>query len=340
MKKTRVAVVFTGGTIAMKYDSKTDGLVPAVSGGELCEAIPSLEEVADIETVEFSNIPSPHMTPQIMLDLSKRVKELLDREDISGVVITHGTDTLEETAYFLDLLLETNKPVIVTGAMKSAGDLSPDGPVNLLSSVRVSSSDNARDKGVMVVMNEEVHSASEVTKTHTASIDTFKSPVWGPLGRVQEDKVYFKRKPLKEENTTNKKIINDDIKVDFDDIKLKEVELLKMYAGCNGKIIDYILEDNNIKGLVIEALGKGNIPPDASSKIGKVIEKGVPVVLTSRVEGGNVSPEYSYEGGGKCLKDMGVIFSKETSGQKAKLKLMLLLGTKKSNAEIKEAYEI
>ena len=181
MDNKKVIVLTTGGTIAMKLDP-AHGIVPAVSGEDLVASVPGLREACPIEVMEFSNIPSPHMTPKRMFELGNKVEELLRHEDILGVVITHGTDTLEETAYLLDLVHNSEKPVCLTGAMRSAAEISPDGPVNLLCAVRTAASSEARGKGVLVVMNEEIHAAREVVKSHSANTETFVSPFWGPLG--------------------------------------------------------------------------------------------------------------------------------------------------------------
>ena len=178
MDNKKVIVLTTGGTIAMKLDP-AHGIVPAVSGEDLVASVPGLREACPIEVMEFSNIPSPHMTPKRMFELGNKVEELLRHEDILGVVITHGTDTLEETAYLLDLVHNSEKPVCLTGAMRSAAEISPDGPVNLLCAVRTAASSEARGKGVLVVMNEEIHAAREVVKSHSANTETFVSPFWG-----------------------------------------------------------------------------------------------------------------------------------------------------------------
>ena len=164
MKK--VVVMTTGGTIAMKYDPVTQGLIPAVSGDDLIEAVPALREIAEVEVVEFSNVPSGHITPQMMFDLAKMADRYAEREDVSGIVVTHGTDTLEETAYMLGLAVKTNKPVCLTGAMRGASETGPDGPANILAAVMVAASDEALGKGALLIFNDEIHAAAEVTKTH------------------------------------------------------------------------------------------------------------------------------------------------------------------------------
>lgn len=162
MKK--VAIVFNGGTISMKVDERIKAAVPSLNGEEIMAMVTGIEKYAEIETYNFSSLPSPYMTPNLMLDLSRMIQKLIEREDICGVVVTHGTDTLEETAYFLDLVLKSNKPVVVTGAMRSSSELGYDGPFNLASSICTAISEESRERGVLVCFNGELHSASEVTK--------------------------------------------------------------------------------------------------------------------------------------------------------------------------------
>ncbi|HHT24344.1 MAG TPA: asparaginase [Clostridiaceae bacterium] len=312
MKK--IIILSTGGTIAMKYDEKIGANVPAVSGKELIAAIPSLKDAGDIEVVEFSNIPSPHMTPKLMLDLRDKIDELLEDETITGLVVTHGTDTLEETAYFLDLTLKTDKPVVLTAAMRSADEIGSDGPVNLLSSVRTAADFNSKAKGVLVVLNQQVHKAKDVTKTHTGNIDTFKSPFWGPIGYVDTDKIIWNNIPIREERYSVKSIEIDD------------VHLVKMTAGASSLIIDTLVE-NNVSGIVIEAFGRGNVPPNIMTGIEKAIEKKIPLVISSRCLGGRPLGIYGYAGGGGTIANLGGILAGDLNGQKARIKLIVALNS-------------
>ena len=187
--RKKVAIIFTGGTISMTIDDEIGANVPSLSGQQIMSMAAGISTVADFEVIDFDEIPGPHMTPQKLMQLKNCVLELLDREDISGVVITHGTDSLEESAYFLDLVINHEKPVIVTGAMRSSSELGYDGSNNLASSVCVAISENARNKGVLVVLNNEVLLASEATKTDTMSLNTFQSPGKGSLGIVDSNQL-------------------------------------------------------------------------------------------------------------------------------------------------------
>ena len=165
MKK--VAVIFNGGTISMKVDPKIQAAVPTLSGEEIMSMVTGIENYAEIESHTFSSLPGPHMTPELMMDLSKYIKSFLIREDIVGVVVTHGTDSLEETAYLLDLTLDFEKPVVVTGSMRNSSELGYDGPANLSAAICTAISKGARNRGVLVCMNDEINCASEVTKSHS-----------------------------------------------------------------------------------------------------------------------------------------------------------------------------
>lgn len=313
MKK--VLIISTGGTIAMKHDPDLDGLVPAVTGKDLVEAVPGLEDLGPIEVVEFSNIPSPHMTPRHMADLAKTLEKSLKSDEVTGAVISHGTDTLEETAYFLDLVLKTTKPLALTAAMKSPQEVSADGPGNILASVRTVRDPQAQDCGVLVVANDQVHSAQTVTKTHTSNTASFQSPFWGPLAYVDSDRVHWRYRPKCQKK--------------FDlgqDLAYEDVYLVKMYTGANPKVIDLLVQ-NGAKGLVIEALGIGNVPPQIGPSLKKALDQKIPVVIASRCLGGRTQPSYAYQGGGKTLEDMGAVFAGDINGPKARLKLILALNS-------------
>lgn len=315
----KVVILTTGGTIAMKMDPKK-GVVPAVSGEDLVDSVPGLREACPVDVEEFSNIPSPHMTPKRMFELGNRAEAQLSREDVLGVVITHGTDTLEETAYLLDLVHTNAKPTCLTGAMRSAAEISPDGPVNLLCAVRTAASPAARDKGVLVVMNEEIHAAREVMKSHSANTETFVSPFWGPLGYVDPDRVVFRRNILGRQSIRPSDLVDD-------------VHLIKLASGSDSLLIDYLTE-RNVRGIVLEGFGRGNVPPAVLPGIRRAVAKGIPVVITTRTIAGRVLDVYGYEGGAKTVLEAGAILGGETSGPKARLKLMLALGAAADPGEV------
>ena len=322
MKK--IAIIFNGGTISMKIDEKIKAAVPSLSAEEIMSMIPGVEEYAEIEAYTFSSMPSPHMTLETMLKLSKFTTELVEREDIDGVVITHGTDTLEETAYLLDLTVRTKKPVVVTGAMRSGSELGYDGPFNLATSIYTAISDEAVGRGVLVCFNGELNSASEVTKANSMALNAFRTPNFGPIGIVDNDNVIFYRDANYSE------------KYDVSEIK-KQVALIKCVVDMDSSYIDYLIE-KGCGGIVIEALGRGNVPPKMVDGIKKATELNIPVVVVSRCFEGRVFESYGYEGGGKQLKDLGVIFGDTLPGQKARIKLILAINSGMNIHEIARAF--
>ncbi len=322
MKK--IAIIFNGGTISMKIDEKIKAAVPSLSAEEIMSMIPGVEKYAEIEAYTFSSMPSPHMTLETMLKLSKFTTELVEREDIDGVVITHGTDTLEETAYLLDLTVKTKKPVVVTGAMRSGSELGYDGPFNLATSICTAISDEAVGRGVLVCFNGELNSASEVTKANSMALNAFRTPNFGPIGIVDNDNVIFYRDANHLE------------KYDVSEIK-KQVALIKCVVDMDSSYIDYLIE-KGCGGIVIEALGRGNVPPKMVEGIKKAIELEIPVVVVSRCFEGRVFESYGYEGGGKQLKDLGVIFGDTLPGQKARIKLILAINSGMNIHEVARAF--
>lgn len=322
MKK--IAIIFNGGTISMKIDEKIKAAVPSLSAEEIMSMIPGVEEYAEIEAYTFSSMPSPHMTLETMLKLSKFTTELVEREDIDGVVITHGTDTLEETAYLLDLTVRTKKPVVVTGAMRSGSELGYDGPFNLATSICTAISDEAVGRGVLVCFNGELNSASEVTKANSMALNAFRTPNFGPIGIVDNDNVIFYRDANYSE------------KYDVSEIK-KQVALIKCVVDMDSSYIDYLIE-KGCGGIVIEALGRGNVPPKMVDGIKKATELNIPVVVVSRCFECRVFESYGYEGGGKQLKDLGVIFGDTLPGQKARIKLILAINSGMNIHEIARAF--
>ena len=322
MKK--IAVVFNGGTISMKVDERIKAAVPSLTGEEIMSMVTGIEEFAEIESYSFSSMPSPHMTFKTMIKLSKFIKELLERDDLDGVVITHGTDTLEETAYLLDLTINSNKPIVITGAMRSGSELGYDGPSNLAASICTAISDDAKGRGVLVCFNGELNSASEVTKANSMALNAFRTPNFGPIGIVDNNKVMFYRETKNTET------------YDVSDIK-KDVALIKCVADMDSTLMEFVIE-KGFGGIVIEGLGRGNVPPKMVEGIKRAIEKEVPVVIVSRCFEGRVHESYGYEGGGKMLKDLGVIFGDTLAGQKARIKLVLAINSGLSYERIRDIF--
>lgn len=269
------------------------------------------DEVVTLQSEDIFQLPSPHVTPLEMNVLKKRIEHALIQREADGIVVTHGTDTLEETAYFLDVTLEADIPIVVTGAMRPEDEIGSDGLINLKAAVWTAMSAEAADKGVLVVMNEEIHAARYVTKTHTTNVATFATPTFGPLGILSKNQVLFFQKFVEANHFPVEQIT-------------KRVFLLKVYAGMDGTLFDAVYE-NHADGLVIEAFGAGNLPPAVLPALQRFLDAGIPVVLVSRAFNGIAQDIYDYEGGGKQLKESGVIFAPGMSGPKARIKLLVLL---------------
>lgn len=325
MSKPKVAIIFTGGTISMTVDPRIGAAIPSLSNEEIMSLVTNIDKFAEIEPINFSKLPGPHIDPLMMMDIQKLVVETLERKDIAGVIITHGTDTLEETAYLLDLTINCEKPVVVVGAMRNSSELGYDGPSNLASAVCTVISPDAKNKGVLVVMNNEVNAASEVTKANTLRLNTFKSLEFGALGIVDNDKVIFHRQIVDRQHIPAKTIVSN-------------VDLIKCVAGIDSKLVKYCV-DTGAKGIVIEALGRGNVPPDMLEGIEYALTNNVVVVMVSRCPTGRVLDTYGYEGGGRQLRNLGVILGGDLPGQKARIKLMLTLSISNELDAIREIIE-
>ena len=189
----KIYMIFTGGTISMKIDDVSHSVKPALSANQIMQSLFESELYNELEVIEYSEVPSPAITCEMMLDIARIIKRIIKENDPSGFVIIHGTDTLEETAFFLDTIIDTDIPIVVTGSMKSSSELGFDGINNLTSSILVAKSTKSHGRGVLVVMNDQINAASEVTKTNTLTLDTFKSLDYGPLGIVDNRQVMFYR---------------------------------------------------------------------------------------------------------------------------------------------------
>ena len=302
----KILVLHTGGTISMQADDS--GAVVTSQDNPMNHVSNPLEGV-EVHALDFFNLPSPHIKPKHMLALYQKIKEEADHYD--GFVITHGTDTLEETAYFLDTMEVPREPIVLTGAMRSSNELGSDGVYNYLSALRVASDDKAADKGVLVVMNDEIHAAKYVTKTHTTNVSTFQTPTHGPLGLIMKHEIlYFKTAEPR-------------VRFDLDKIQ-GLVPIIPVYAGMTEELLD-LLPVDQLDGLIIQAFGAGNVPKETAQKLNALIQEGLPIALVSRCFNGIAEPVYAYEGGGVCLQNAGVFFVKELNAQKARLKLLIAI---------------
>lgn len=321
----RIIIIFTGGTIGMKKDPNTNSQMPSLAGEDILNMTPGINLIARVDYLDFGMYPGPHMTPKIMFELKNVIWQKLENEGYDGAVVTHGTDSLEETAFLVDLTTNSDKPVVFVGAMKSSSDLGWDGPGNLIDAVYTASSEDAKRRGVLVVMNAEIHSASQVTKTNTHTLNAFESADFGPVGFVDNNKTYFYHSYSKRQYIKTQRIETD-------------ISLIKSAAGMDDKLIRFCV-DSGTKGLVIEGMGRGNVPPQMVPGIEYALSKKMPVILTSRCLMGKVLDSYGYEGAGKELTNMGVIMADNLPGQKARIKLMIALGATKEVFEIKDLFE-
>lgn len=323
-----VVILSTGGTIASQYDEEKGGFVPALTGDELIQAVPELNDVAKIDVENVIQVGSSDMLPENWVEIATRVNEILESSDVSGVVITHGTDTLEETAYFLDLTVKSEKPVVLVGSQRASSVPDSDGPRNLLNAVRVAASPEAEGMGAMIVMNHQINSARNATKTHTYNVETFKDFEFGMLGTVDYmGEVKFYRAPLRAQK--------------FDitpDTKFERVEIIPHFAGADPRTIEALLGQGDIGGLVIMGTGAGNVSKGMYEGIKKAREEGVPVVLSTSAHGGQVQPIYASEGRVISTQKLGSVLGDNLSPKKARILLMLAMKKTKEPEELQEIF--
>lgn len=323
--KRKVIVIFTGGTISSKRDEAFGGIVPMMEASEILQSVPDIDTIAEIETIQFGKYPGPHITIELMYHLRALIQELVERRDVHGVVVTHGTDTLEETAYFMDCSVVTHKPIVFVGSMRNSSDPDWDGPRNLRDAIQVAATRETQGLGVLVVLAGNINAASEVSKTDTSELNTFSSLNFGLISRINNGEILLYRNPIRRES--------------FEMTRLPEfVPLFKIYSGMSEDILLYSL-DKGAEGLVIEAFGVGNVSPRVLIGIKEAIRREVPVVLVSRCPVGRIEHIYAYEGAGKQLYDEGVIFADFLNGQKARIKLIVALGANKNYTELKRSFE-
>lgn len=311
--KPKIVILATGGTIAgsINNDVATTGYKAGVLGiNELINAVPEIKTLADVSGEQIANIDSSNMNDEIWLKLAKEVNKLL-KSDIDGIVITHGTDTMEETAYFLNLVVKSDKPVVLVGAMRPATAISADGPKNLYNAVALAASKEAKGRGVMVAMNDRIFSARGVVKTHSLNVDAFSSPDMGELGYIIDGKIYFYNNITKAHTKDTPFCVS---KLD----KLPKVDILYTYSNDGSGVAAKALVENGAKGLVIAGSGAGSIHINQKEVLKDLIKKGVIVVVSSRVVAGNVA--LSDED-----KKLGFISAEDLNPQKARVLLMLAL---------------
>jgi L-asparaginase len=321
----RVVVLATGGTIASRYDPEAGALRAALTGQQIVEAVPGLADLARVDVEQIANVNSWDMTPAIWRELELRVNDLLSESDVAGVVITHGTDTLEETAFFLDLTVQSDKPVVLVGAQRSAMEPDSDGPRNMLNAVRVAVSPESVGKGVLVVMNGQINAARDVTKTNTLDPETFQTLSFGLLGVADVEKVRFYRSPTRRQT----------IPLRPED-RLPTVEIVTEYAGSDGRVIRALLDQGTVEGLVVAGVGLGHVSSGSVAAIREARARGIPVVTSTRVLTGRVVPLYSNN---IELLDAGVVLADNLSPQKARVLLMLAMTRTADTTELQAYFD-
>ena len=325
--KPTIYILATGGTIAGSGSGALDTSYTSgtVTVDKLIAAVPDINKIATIKGEQISNIGSQEMNNEVWFKLANRVNELLTSGKADGVVITHGTDTMEETAYFLNLVVKSDKPIVMVGAMRNSGSLSADGPLNIFNAVNVAMSKEAAGKGVMVVMNDEIHAAREVTKTNTTAVDTFKSPNSGKIGTVFYGNVKFYMNP------TRKHTVNSA----FDITKIKElprVDIIYSHSNDNPDFVNVAVK-NGAKGIINAGMGNGNPFPSALEALGEAVKAGVVVVRDSRVGSGETTLNGEVDDG-----KYGFLASDNLNAQKARVLLMLALTQTTDKAKIQEFF--
>jgi L-asparaginase len=325
MKLPRCVFISTGGTIASRINAQTGLAEPVGSAADLMATVPSARSLAEIEMQTFSTIPSPHIGPDEWIRLHQVVDHALRRDDVAAVLVSHGTATLEETAWFLDLTLKSDKPVVVFGAQRNASEPDSDGPRNLLSAIRIGISPDALGKGVLVTLNQHINAAREATKTHTFDVETFNSGEWGYLGNVTPDKVVFHRTPLRR------------LHVPLKSSSLPRVDIIPMYAGAEGHLVRASIA-TGAAGIVVQAVGAGHVNPPMFEAIREAIGNGLVTVITTRIPNGGARACYGFAGAARLLQDAGAIIGGDLSAWKARVLLMLAMQANSGADDIRRLF--
>ena len=317
----RVHIIFTGGTIAMRTNAE-GLLVPASLGDELLQAIPQLEKIADISTEQLCNVASAHLTSEIWLQTRRAIMAACADEGVAGVVLVQGTDTLEETAFFLDASLSQKnthgKPIVLTGAMRNADEANADGPHNLRNAISIAVSAHSREKPIMACMFGKIYAARAVQKQHSTRTDAFVSTHHAPIGQVSDlgEVLFFEMQMTSVQTPT--------VQIDSDLSKLPKVDIIPIYVGADADAINHGIAAG-AQAIVVQALGAGNLNPAVFAAIERALQKDIPIVIATRCWEGNAEPHYGYIGGGQTLAKIGACFAHDLPAHKARIYAQLLL---------------
>ncbi|MEO7137214.1 MAG: asparaginase [Gemmatimonadales bacterium] len=308
-----IHLLFTGGTISMQRDPAAGGNVPAHGGEALVAFAGGLDRISQYRIENWAKLPACHLGPDRLWALRERVRQIAESGEVQGIVVAHGTDTLEETAYLLDRTLERKVPVAITGAMRTSSDDGWDGPRNLLDAAAVAAADQSAGRGVMVIFNGTIFAGRAAVKTHTTDLDAFTAPHGGVLGRVEQGRVAYKA-GQRDGGTAELATLNPSG-------LSARIALVPMVVGDDGVMLDSARPSHD--GVVVAAFGSGNIPPGAVPAVRRWIEDGKPVVLGTRCPTGVVSPLYAFEGGGARLVGLGTIPAGPRALSQARMELMI-----------------
>jgi len=326
-KKPNIVILATGGTIAGAAATGTQSAYTsgAVTIDAMVNAVPGIKDLANIKGEQVANVGSQDMSFDIMLKVAKRINELLPTNDVDGIVVTHGTDTMEETAYFLNLVVKSDKPVVLVGSMRPSTAVSADGPLNLYNAVAVAGNPKSKGLGVLVIMNDHIHAAHSLTKTSTTDVQTFMSPLRGLVGVVSYGKCdYYNTPPWKHTTETEFNISNV--------TKLPRVDVIFIAADVSPDLIDASVADG-AKGIVIAGVGNGNMNKASVDAAAKAVKKGVVVVRSSRVPTGVVGRNVELND-----DELGFIASDELNPQKSRILLSLVLLKPHPASEIQQIF--
>ncbi len=326
--KPRIVIVATGGTIAGAAESTTAAGYKsgAVAVDVLIAAVPQLKTFADVRGVQVSSVGSQDMNDELWIKLATAVNRLLTQTDVDGIAITHGTDTMEETAYFLNLVVKSDKPVVLTGSMRPSTSLSADGPLNIYNAVGVAGDPRAKGRGVLVVANDDIHGARAITKRHTTDVQTFVSQEAGLVGVCLFDDREFVRSPARAHTTATPFTVTEGQ-------TLPRVDVIYAHAGMSPDLIDAAVA-NGAKGLVVAGVGDGNMTTPALEAIKRAIGKGVVVVRSTRVGDGIVRRNIEVED-----DKIGTVASKELNPAKSRVLLKLALTQTTDPKKVQEFFD-
>ena len=306
-----IHLLFTGGTISMQRDAAAGGNVPAHGGEALVAMVPEIERIARTRIEDWARMPACHLDQERLWAMRERVRAVASSGEANGIVITHGTDVLEETAYLLDRTLELTVPVAVTGAMLTSSDAEWDGPRNLRDAVTVAASSSSRGRGTVVVFHGAIYAGRSAAKVHATDVAAFAAPHAGPIGRIADGEVAYARPPGPRPAPVCPPALP------------ARVALVPAMLGDDGRLLD--LARAHYDGVVVEAFGSGNVPPGLVPAIGRWLDEGKPVVLASRCPAGEVTPVYAFDGGGARLVAMGAIPAGPRTPSQARMELTIAL---------------